>query len=81
MPTAKIATELAMIALLPTLSATTMPMIEQLIAPTVSEEIGANNDLTRAARISGGSSASARRISISFLTSIEPVRPLGRRRS
>src|SRR5664280_2355187 len=70
MPTAKIAIELAMISQLPTLHATAMPMIEPLMAPAVSEAIGANSDLISAARISGGSSASARSVWIIRLISM-----------
>jgi hypothetical protein len=61
-PAAKIAAELIMIALLWTLSAMAMPMTEQLIAPIVSEAIGAKSDSTKAARISPGSSASVLRV-------------------
>ncbi len=81
MPTAKIAAEVAMIPRLLTLNATAMPMIEQLIAPIVSDEIGANNDLINAARTSGGSSASVRWISSSFLRIIGPARLCRRLRS
>src|ERR1039458_1820659 len=69
-PTAKIAAELAMIARLPTLNATAIPMIEQLMAPVVSEAIGANSDLISAARNSCGSSASARSVWIIRLISM-----------
>ena len=54
MPTAKIATEFAMIQSSPTRSATAAPMIEQAMAPTISDAIGANSDSISAARISGG---------------------------
>ncbi|MBI3703208.1 MAG: hypothetical protein HY244_04970 [Rhizobiales bacterium] len=64
------AIELAMIHRSPTLNATTMPIIEQLTAPIVSEEIGANNDSTKAARISVGRFASALRVCSSFLISM-----------
>ncbi|HWC92781.1 MAG TPA: hypothetical protein VG475_06665 [Pseudolabrys sp.] len=72
---------MAMIARLPTLNATAMPMIEPLRAPIASDAIGANNDSINAARVSGGSSASAWRIWISFLKIMRPVQPLLRLRS
>ena len=70
MPTAKIATEFARIHSLPTRNATAAPVIEQAIAPTISDAIGANSDSTSAARISGGSSASALLVSMSLLISM-----------
>ena len=54
MPTAKIATEVAMMPESPTRNATAAPMIEQAMAPTISDAIGANSDSINAARMSGG---------------------------
>ncbi len=70
MPAAKIAIEMAISHSLPTRNATATPMIEQATAPTTSEATGANSDSISAARISVVSSASALRVSISFLISM-----------
>src|SRR5262245_38517668 len=74
MPTARIATELAMIHWSPTRIATAAPTIEQATAPRISEAIGAKSDSINAARISFGSSASALRVWSNFLINIRPTR-------
>src|SRR5262245_49359288 len=74
MPTARIATEFAMIHASPTRNATVAPTMEHATAPTISDAIGANSDSIKAARISFGSSASDLRVWSSFLINMRPTR-------
>ena len=69
-PTATTAAAMAMIHGAPICSATAAATSEQVMAPMIIDTLGANSKSTRAAWISGGISASALRVSISFRMSM-----------